>query len=284
MGNGTTPLIAVGATIEGKYYRVMDFPYQEVEEKGPDILRKGIAYRIDTDITKGLFPYRGIVGRREAINRKTARVGIYMKHLGGDQYAMRIVRPHTKKEQAEYKLGEEYNIAAAIVSGQVSPSDLIDTQIVTSVVSSDDMFKPPVRAQDDPLNTIIKMGIRLKNAPFGPYGKRMEAVAVDKSGIEGTNTKNNNRRGYFKNATMSPTKAQFNADVWGFDLVFLLRDKPGTPYPMFKDGEMLAVFASGPPFEIDPSKIVDARELIRDAIQETNRDELNSTDDVVEDD
>lgn len=53
------------ANIEGRFYRIMDFPREEAIADGPNVLRKAIAYRIVTDMTKGLFPYRGVLEKHE---------------------------------------------------------------------------------------------------------------------------------------------------------------------------------------------------------------------------
>lgn len=258
----------LSVTIEGKYYRVMPYPYDEIEQKGPDILRKGIAYQVKTSLTKGLFPYRGIVGRKAHINRARDRVGLYMKEITPGRYEPRFVRPRTKKERQEYALGRERDIAHGIVEGKIDKSLLLDLDMVPTG-GTGDAFLPPIRTEDDPLNRLMKLAIRLKNAPFGPYGKRLEALAVDRSSIEGSNIKNNAKRAILNNTAMSPTKCIMYADSYEFELAFIIRDVPGAANPMFEDGKMLVLFPSGPAFEIDPAMLVDSRELILDAIHES---------------
>jgi len=261
-------LSTLGVLIDGKYYRVMPFPYSEVEKEGPDILRKGIAYQIQTDLTHGLFPYRGTLGPKEHLDYRTAQVGIYMKQLKGGEYVMRIVRPRTKKEREEYALGREMDIMAATVSGKIPKDQLIDLKMVPTG-GTGDAFMPPIRAADDPLNRLMKLAIRLKEMPFGPYGKRLEALAVDRSGIEGVNTKNNARRALYENTAMSPSKFIVYADTWEYEAAIILRDSPESTHPMFEDGKMLILYPSGPAFTIDPDKLVDARDMILEAIQES---------------
>ena len=88
--------------VGGKMYKVADFPFDRIKYDGPHILRKGIAYRIITDITRGLFPYRGIIKKKEVLNRYTSPVGIYLKEIGDEEYKYQLVYPHTKKEKEEY--------------------------------------------------------------------------------------------------------------------------------------------------------------------------------------
>lgn len=261
-------LKTLSVIIDGRYYRVMPFPYDDVASCGIGILRKGIAYQIDTMLTKGLFPYRGVIGRKESLDKKTAKVGVYMKEVSPGQYEMRLVRPRTKKEKEEYALGRERNVVSGIIEGKIDKSELLDMTL-TPTNGTDDIYLPPIRPADDPLNRLMKLAIRLKGVPFGPYGKRLEALAVDRSSSGGSNTKNNHKRGLDKNTAMSSSKYMTFARTFEFETAFILRDAPNSTHPMLEPGKMLVLYPSGPAFEISQENLVDARDLIWEAIQDS---------------
>lgn len=256
-----------GALIDGKFYRVMDYPEELVEAEGPRVLRKGIAYRIITDMTKGLFPYRGEV---KTFDQRICKVGIYMLKTK-DGYVRRLARPKTKQEKEQYSLSNAKNIAAAFVNHEYTPDQFMEIDM--NISSGGKTFKPPIRDSDDMLNTAVKTAIRLKGAPFEPYGKRLEALAVDRSNIEGVNIRNNAKRALFNNNTMSPTKALTYGDTWQFEIAIVIRDAPGAIHPMFKDGTIMVMYPSGPEFELTPDKLVNMDEYINQAIRETSTEE-----------
>ena len=128
------------------------------------------------------------------------------------------------------------------------------------------------------------MGIRLKDAPFAPYGKRLKALAMNKaSGIEGTNMMNNIKRGILINKAMSPSRAMACTDTWEMEMALVIRDKPGASNPMFEDGSMLVIYPNGEPYDIDPDKLIDSEELINEAILETNKNSNNNEEDMSDD-
>lgn len=255
-----------GALIDGKFYRVIDYPEDLVESEGPRVLRKGIAYRIDTDITHGLFPYRGEV---KVFNQHQLKVGLYMLKTANG-YVRRIVRPRTKQEKAMYGVDNAKNIAVAFVNHEYTPDQFMDIDMNSSAGGK--TFKPPIHASDDMLNTAVKVAIRLKDAPFEPYGKRLEALAVDRSSIEGVNIKNNTKRAMINNRTMSPSKALTYGDTWQLEYAIVVRDAPGAIHPMFTDGTILVMYPSGPAFELNPDKIVNMEDYINQAIRESTAD------------
>lgn len=266
-----SPLMTYTVTIKGKPYLVEDKPTDEViRKRGPSAFRKGVAYRVNTSLIKLLMPYRGVLNSPDEFSRNL-EPGIYFVRRHSDQYFMRYVLPHGKKEQSYYKLGLEQNTAIAVVDRTISPEQFADVRITAADVGGES-FQPPLFQEDDALNSIIKTGIRLKDAPYEPYGKRMAALAADKfNGIEGSNIKNNLRRAFRVNTTMSATKAYQIADTYQMELCYLLKDQPGAMHPMFPDkpDTILAVFPNGIPFEIDPVNIVDATDIIQTGIQDT---------------
>lgn len=267
MGSGEPRnLTTDGIIIDGKYYNVIDFPYDKVREEGPDILRKATAYRIHTDMTKGVFPYRGIIKKHEHWSWYTAPVGIYMKELSGDRYQMVISYPKTTKDKQQYSENQVHNIIVAAINNKEQLSeDFYDRDL--SIDEIGEAFMPPIHPDDDPLNMMLKCAIRLKEAPFDAYNKRINAMVVDKhSSTEGSNTRNNIKRAFRANRTVSPTKMMQYADIWQLDIAVIIKDRDGAMFPMFDDPDSQLVMFPGNEFQIDPSHFVDANQMINDAI------------------
>lgn len=228
-----------------------------------------MAYRIKTDLTKLLLPYQGLIDMIEDFHSDQLEPGIYFVRRH-HKYFMRMVLPRGK-DREQYKLGKERDVIAAVLDQTFIPDQFADVRI-TSADAGGDTFLPPLYQEDDALNLLVKTGIRLKDAPFEPYGKRMSAMAADKfKGIEGSNMRNNLRRSFRVNHTMSATKALQISDIWETQLAYLITDAPGAMHPMFPDepGTILVVYPSGTPFEIDTDKLVDATELIQSGIADT---------------
>lgn len=276
------PLATIATIINGKYYRVEDYPPKEkVDKLGPNAFKKGIAYRYTSDLTKMLFPYHGTVDDPADFSFSTLDVGIWYVKKGYDKYAMRIVRPRTKTEREAYRIGQEKDIVTAVVGREFAPEQFADVTKYAAD-SGNDIFIPPLHSDDDPLNLLVKAAIITKAAPFEPYGKRLEALAVEKKhGVEGVNIRNNAKRAIKLNNTMSPNKAKQYAETWQLELAFIVRDQPDAMHPMFEDGEMLVIYPSGYPFKIEPDKLIDAsnmiQELVADPSSHMPRDEDDET-------
>ena len=251
-------LSAPGLMINGKYYRVMDFPRERVEQEGPSCLMKAVAYRIKTQLTDGLFPYRGIVEKGQSLTPRNTEVGIYFKKKSNGSYAMIIRRPMNKKEKEAYSENSEMDVAVAFMNRTMSVDQL------TNISAS------------------VGMCIRLKNAPFEPYGKVLENTVSNSKTSEGTNIRNNTRRMLYVNNALSGAKYSLCADVWQLDTAIIVKDSPDAIYPMFENGEMLILYPNGYKFKIDPDKLVDAEDMIEAAINEvksTEEDESVNTKD-----
>lgn len=259
-------LTTCGIIIDGRYYNVLDFPYDKVKEEGPDVLRKATAYRISTDMTKGVFPYRGIIKKNDHWSWYTADIGIYMKELGEDRYQMRIAYPRTKKDKEQYSETKVKDIVVAAINDK----DQLSEDFYNRDLSVDEIgeaFMPPIHPDDDPMNMMLKCAIRLKEAPFDAYSKRINAMVVDKhSSTEGSNTRNNIKRAFRANRTVSPTKMMQYADIWQLDIAVIIKDRDGAIFPMFDDPDSQLVMFPGNEFVIDPSHFVDANKIINDAI------------------
>ena len=207
--------------------------------------------------------------------------GVYFVRKKHDQYIMRVVVPRTKQDREAYRLGQERDIITAVIDRTILPDQFADVRI-TSADSGGASFQPPIYQEDDALNMLVKTGIRLKDAPFEPYGKRMAAMAVDKyKGIEGTNMRNNARRSFRVNHTMSATKALQYSDTFEMQLAYIIADQPGAMHPMFPDdpGAALVIYPSGIPFKIDSTKLIDASELVRIGIADTKNIEESDKED-----
>ena len=256
--------------IEGQYYNVYDFPFDEVEKHGPDALRKACAYRYQTDMTSGLFPYWGTISHKELKHwdRSKAKVGIYFIELSEGSYSLRIIRPKTPEQWKEYQLGNERDILAAVMGGSYAPDQFLDTLVKGA---SGDSFMPPLRSSDDFLNSIMKTAIRLKDAPFDQYKRRLEALAADKNKkSEGVNIANNSKRALINNDSLSASKFMTYADTWELEAAIVLKDLPDAANPMFQDGTMLVIYPSGVPFEIPNDKLMDISDYIAENLDESS--------------
>lgn len=276
-------LKAMRIIIDGHMYRVMDLPRSDVEEFGPNILQKGVAYRIKTDMTNGLFPYRGIIKKSDHWNPYAAKPGIYLKERSDHRYLIKIAYPRDKKTRTEYDESNIKDILAAVMDNEYAPDQFINLKVNET---KGDAFMPPVRVDDDYLNKLVKVGIRLKEAPFDYYGKRLEASAADKSKkIEGVNVRNNTKRMLKNNSTLSPNKSKMVTDNWQMELAVILRDSPGAIDPMFPedDSKMLIVYPSGIPFDINKDKLINATDLINEAIADSKDIATTDDDDDMED-
>lgn len=265
------PLATIATIINGKYYRVEEYPPKEkIQELGPNAFKKGIAYRYISDLTKMLFPYHGIIDDPSDFSFATLDVGIWYVKKGRDKYAMRIVRPRTKTEREIFRIGSERDIVTAVVGREFAPEQFADVTKYAAD-SGSDIFIPPLHADDDPLNMLVKSAIITKAAPFEPYGKRLEALAVEKKhGVEGVNIRNNAKRAIKLNTTMSPNKAKQYAETWQLELAFIIRDQPDAMHPMFENGEMLVIYPSGYPFNIDSDKLIDVSSMVQGLVVDSS--------------
>ena len=221
--------------IEGQYYNVYDFPFDEVEKHGPDALRKACAYRYQTDMTSGLFPYWGTISHKELKHwdRSKAKVGIYFIELSDGSYSLRIIRPKTPEQWKEYQLGNERDILAAVMGGSYAPDQFLDT--------------------------------------FDQYKRRLEALAADKNKkSEGVNIANNSKRALINNDSLSASKFMTYADTWELEAAIVLKDLPDAANPMFQDGTMLVIYPSGVPFEIPNDKLMDISDYIAENLDESS--------------
>ena len=282
------PLQYTGALINGKLYRVEDFPFEDVKENGPKNLRKGQAYRFNRDMTKGLFPYRGIIDEHGNFKDKkwnpyTAETGVYLKLMKDGSYKIRISYPKSKVEKEDHQLSRARDIMAAMASNEFIPDQFADLRV--NVNTAGESFMPPMHIDDDPLNKIAKLFIRMKDAPFDPYGKRMEALAVDRSrgSVEGTNTRNNGKRSIIKNRAMSASKFVSYGDVFEYKSAIILADTDNSMNPACDPGTALVIFPHGP-FDISKFNLVPIDDMVTDAINETNNSAEQNNDDVDEED
>ncbi|MCM1295185.1 MAG: hypothetical protein NC311_06560 [Muribaculaceae bacterium] len=258
-------LSTAAVMLEGSYFRVEDYPWEAVEKHGPFALKKGIAYRYQTDFSKGLFPYRGLTG--DDFNFKKAKIGIWFKQLSHSEYKKIIVYPRTPKQAAEYKLGTEKDIIAAVLQNEFLPDQFADSDYAAAD-SGASVYMPPIHTDDDSLNMLMKLAIREKGAPFEPYGRRLQAMAVDKRpGTERSNAKNNAKRGIMQNRAMSMGKFAQYSDAWQLESAIIVKDLPHAMHPMhIPKGKMLVIYPGGLPFTINQENLIDVSDMIAEAI------------------
>ncbi len=273
-------LKTLGVFLGSTYYGVIeDYPFEDVKKRGPDALRKAVAYRYERRIQVGdevlteslMLPYRGIIDSSK--KRWELPIGIWMKKINHSTYREIIVRPQTEQEAKDYATGKEEDIIIAILENEYSPNQFADNQLNMADIGTD-IYLPPIHPDDDPLNMILKLGIRLKCASFAPYGKRLEALAVDRNGSgEKANIRNNVKRALFANRALSPSKFCQYGDNWQFDAAFILKDHPGAMHPMhLPEGKMLVIYPGGVPFEIQAENLINAADMISEAVIESAKE------------
>ena len=266
------------AYVDGRYYKVEDYPLDpwkdeimELEDGTPDaFLKKGVVYRYETDVSRGLYPFRGEL--TEDMDREKAPVGIYYVKLSHSVYRIVIVRPRNATEAKEYSLNRAKNLAAAVMNGEYNPDNFVDSRLNPSDVGKD-AYLPPIRTGDDFLNKIVKLAIRLKAAPLEPYGKRMAALAVDqRRSVEANNIKNNAVRRHRDNTAMSPSKALQDSDAWQLELVVGVRNAPDAMHRIqgIPDDGVLLIYPNGEPFDLKNATLINSDELLAQAIAETS--------------
>lgn len=265
------PLETSAVIINGRYYLIEDMPTdEEISEKGPLAFKKAVAYRRISDLSRILLPYHGVLESPDDFNSGKLDVGIWFVKKSKGRYAMRIVYPRSKTERESYSIDRERNVIAAVLDGQYANDQFIDIK-TSAIDTGSDIFIPPLYQDDDPLNTLIKTAIRTKEAPFEPYGNRLEALAVEKKhGVEGVNIRNNAKRAIKLNRTMSPSKALQYADTWQLELAFIVKDHADAMHPMFDSGEMLVIYPNGFAFPIEPDKLIDVSTMIQDGTYQTS--------------
>lgn len=262
----TMNLNSYGIEIGTTWYRVLPFPWAKFNKNGPDALDKVVAYTFE-GLSKGyVFPYRGIWEGKEWSVDNT-KVGIYAIKRRKNDYYIRLRRPKTKEETQVYTVERARNAAAAVLNREY-PTDKF-TNIIQSVGLDGKAFMPPVRSDDDALNALIKTAMRLKAAPFSPYGKMLETYSVSTNPAEGANRKNNSKRSLYKNDTMSMNKAIMYANIWGLDMALVIKDAPDALYPMFEEGTQLVYYPTGHEFKLDVKNMKPAKDYIEQAIEES---------------
>lgn len=260
-----SPFDQVITLINGKVYRVDDYPSVElIKEKGPETFKKGFAYRYITQLQQRILPYLGIIDDLDEFEFDKEQVGIYYIRKE-KKMIQRIVFPRTRKEAEAYSINNIRTVMSA-VSDAYHKNQFADA-IMSASDSGSFTFIPPMHADDDMLNKAVKYAIRLKEAPFEPYGKRLETLAVEKGhGMEGTNIKNNGKRGLRLNRAMSANKAMQYADTWQVNLAIMFTDMPNAMHPIAEDNQVYVYYPSGLPFEVDPKKLINIGPMIEEAI------------------
>ena len=261
------------ATLEKKPYRVADFPWKIylAKKDNPDTFRKGVAYYYKSDLTEVLLPYRGVI---DEFDPNEMKVGIYYFKKNG-RYIMKIIFPRNLDEKKEYSADKAEDIVAATLNNQYTSDDFSDDTFNATDIGSGP-FMPPIHDDDDMLNLALKMAIRTKGAPFEPYGKRIEMLAVDKtSGTSKSNTKGNLKRGFQMNRAMSPKKAKEVADAWQINMAIVMKDMPGAMHKMegLEKDQVYVYYPLGIPFDINNDKMVNISEMVTKALEETSEED-----------
>lgn len=273
-------LTSKGVYLDNYYYGlIMDYPFDKVKEKGPDALQKAVAYRYHKEMTimghtvtaDYLMPYRGILEKGQPLTG--LKPGFYFTRIKHNQYKETIIRPRTPEEKEMYHPSQEKDMIYAMVSGEIDPDEFSDNQLNMADIGTD-VYLPPIHVDDDSLNMLLKLAIRLKGASFAPYGKRLEAQVGDSNSTAGANKRNNVKRAMWLNNSLSPNKFCEYTDAWELEPAIVLRNRPGAMHPMrIPDGMMLGIFPHGTPFEINSDMIMNSSDMITDAILSSSTEE-----------
>lgn len=256
--------------VDNTMYHVEDFDADRAENEGPNYLKKNGAYRLNGQFFNGIYPYRGEIMKGDPWGTAYP-FGIYLKksQKNPGKWIVKISPMRNDTDRKNYALGSERNLAAAVLGNDI-PADQF---IMTEVTATDgECFNPPIRPGDDPLNMLVKVGIREHHAPFEPYGQRIERIATDNSkNTDGTNAKNNTRRGIMTNTAMSPSKAVLICNAWQMKLGILIMDKENSTHPMRKDGKGYVIFPNSLPFEINSENLIDITPIVNEAFHENDQ-------------
>ena len=269
--NDKKRLTTLMVEINSRWYMVQELP-KDVDD--PEKYTKGVAYHYKTEMSDLLLPFLGVMDDTdmEDFDFNTRDVGIYFQHHGRKTKRF-IIRPRTAEELEIHSASRARDLAAAVIGYEFHEDDFMDNELRAADIGKD-LYQPPIYANDDPINMLVKLGIRLKEAPFEPYGKRLEALAIKSTSNERNNNKNNLRRRHRESRTMSAHMMENDSEIWELEPAILLRDLPGAMHKMdIPEGSILAIYPRGIPFDIDPSKIIDVTDMIAEAIDSTSRSE-----------
>ena len=259
------------AYVEGHYSRVEPYPRERLVTEEPDVvLTKSVVYRYTSDLVDTLLLYRGEVYEGD-FDTRASIPGIYFKRLAHGRHRIIIVWPRTAEQKEEFNVAKGKDVVAAVIGHDFIADDFLDNDLKASDLGGD-VYLPPIHAADDFMNKIVKLGIRMKNAPFEPYGRRMEAMAVDRQkAVERSNIRNNTKRRHRANSTMSPSKALQDAATWQLEMCVGIRNMPGAMHPMdIDDNDLLVIYPNGFPFDISEMNIIDVTDLVAKAISESS--------------
>lgn len=245
--------------IDGKFYRIEEFPHEDIRHKHYNKLQKGIAYHLYDSIMDYVLPYRTIIETYKELYEEERKPGIYLIGTRTKIRGYDIILPKTTNERADYSYGNRKNIAAAIVNGEYDKDQF--AHYTNEMDLNGDAFIPPLLADDDPLNRIMKIAIARKNVSYEAYSPRLEALAANKGkGVEGANLKNNTKRALKVNRTMSITKALMLAQTYDLDIAIIIKDLPNRPNPILESDKALVIYPLNE-FDINPDDLVNVDEL-----------------------
>ena len=273
--------------IDGRFYRVEEYPTEEINKGNYDIFNKGIAYHIKTDLVDLVLPYMGTAKSRSEVLDPDTEPGIYRIRFKRGNYTVAIHYPG-KADRETYSPKQTKDLVSSVIAGEYDPNQFLD---IDEDMVNGDSFMPPLHSNDDLMNRVVKTAIRLKEAPFEPYGKRLEACAMSKNkkgSTESINIKNNSKRGICKNSAMSSTKAVLYTNTWDLRFAIVVQDVPGASNPMFENGSSLVIYSNGVPFDIDQNKIITVQQALagyggskptQDPLEEFDMDDMIDMDD-----
>lgn len=213
---------------------VIDFSVFTVHEYTDGLktgFKKASAYKVCTSLFELVLPYRG--NFRDFEGKRPP--GIYSGKKGNTH---RFILP-SKGEYEQYGFDQIKGVSTSIFSnGNFVKGDvIIDTE--------GDIFKPRINSDDDLNLKLLKTAINLKNISLSSYDNRFQNIDI---GTNPSNRKSNAKKAIVNNNSLSSNKLVQLGDVMDLDIAVVIRDKPGSYFPMSID-KPIAIF-SGPQFDL----------------------------------
>lgn len=210
---------------------VIDFSVFIVHEYEEGIKRgfkKGSAYIVDTDFVKLVLPFRGVL---KDIDNDKRFPGIYISKKNPNIH--RFILPKHKNSE-EYSIDNIRKTDKNIFSkGNFVKGDIL-------IDGDGEVFKPRINVDDDLTLKIFKVAYNLKNAPLSAFDNRFQAIDI---GTNPSNRKSNAKKAIVNNSSLSSTKLVQLGDVVDLDVAVVIKDKPGSVYPMRTDGKPIVLYS-----------------------------------------
>jgi hypothetical protein len=209
--------------IDYAVYHVIN--YDEGIKKG---FKKSVAYLIETDFINIVLPYKGVL---KDIDPEKRTPGIYSSRK---TTAHRFILPN-KNVRAQYSPDNIQSTKDDIFSkGNFVKGDII-------IDTDGEIFKPRIKPDDDLNLKVFKTAVNLKNISLSSYDNRFQAIDI---GTNPSNRKSNAKKAILNNDSLSSNKLIQLADVMDLDVAVVIKDRPGSMFPMLTDGKPIIMYSN----------------------------------------